>query len=144
MVRFILPWPTSTNTNWRAGNGAIYLSKKYRNFLKQSAIEIKATVWSHQWKPFSPRDRLAVRIVLFPPDYRVFDVDNRAKAILDTFTRSGIWKDDSCVDLLILQRGYPTPSGRAIVEIFQTNQMEDPEKYGLPVKTRKKGGETSR
>ncbi len=44
------------------------------------------------------------------------DIDNHAKAILDSMTHAGVWVDDEQVDILILVRGEIQKHGSAIVE----------------------------
>jgi crossover junction endodeoxyribonuclease RusA len=141
IMKFMIPWPTSTNSIWRTnGSGITYRSGKYRQFLKTAAIDIKATVWTEQLEPWKDHDKVSVSIALFPPDNRIFDIDNRVKAILDMLTICGIWTDDSCVDYLEVFRGLPVKHGKALIEIRRTDKLADPEDFGLIPKTVKRKG----
>jgi Holliday junction resolvase RusA-like endonuclease len=61
--------------------------------------------------------RLAVTILLHGPNRRVFDLDNRAKAILDSLQRAGVYADDEQIDRLTLVRGDIVKGGLAVVTI---------------------------
>lgn len=138
---FYLPWPTSTNTNWRKGNNKMYLSKPYRVFKRDASIEIMMTKQLKGYKASREGTQYHVQIVLFPPDNRKYDIDNRIKAILDVLTINGVWTDDSLVNSIDIGRGLPTPGGKAFVKITERNYYADPIRYGLArkqAKTKKK------
>jgi len=52
---------------------------------------------------------------------RAFDIDNRAKALLDALEYAGLMTDDEQVDQLTLIRGEKIPGGLVIVEIEVLN-----------------------
>lgn len=47
--------------------------------------------------PAVPESGFAVDLVIWPPDRRRFDIDNRIKPALDMLTHAGVWEDDSAV-----------------------------------------------
>lgn len=61
--------------------------------------------------------RLAVTISLHWPNKRKGDLDNRAKAVLDSLQRAGVYDDDECIDRLTLLRGEIVKGGLCVVTI---------------------------
>ena len=111
-VSFTLPWPPSTNRVWRYSavedwRGShitaprVHTSEAYKKF--------QGTVFSSACDEKIPAVKkspyYAVFIWLFPPSSTGrYDVDNRAKAVLDALTKIGMWKDDSqVVELTIIK-----------------------------------------
>jgi crossover junction endodeoxyribonuclease RusA len=91
LAEFELPWPPSLNKSARK-----FGCCKYR---KQVLDE-----WQWPCTAFVEGERLAVTIVLYPPNARRFDIDNRVKPILDALTGVGLWTDDWQVDDLRVSR----------------------------------------
>lgn len=70
--------------------------------------------------------RLAVVIRLRPPDRRRRDVDNAAKAILDSLMHAGVYRDDSQIDDLHIIRGaIAANAGSVAVEIREIGEVRD-------------------
>jgi crossover junction endodeoxyribonuclease RusA len=63
--------------------------------------------------------RLAVRIIVCPPDARRRDLDNVQKALLDAMAKGGAYRDDSQIDRLEVVRGPITAGGKVLVELSQ-------------------------
>lgn len=84
-------------------------------------------------EPFTKKtDRIDVFIILFPPDRRKFDIDNRIKPVLDAITHSGLWLDDGMVDSISVARGKPTPNGAVVIQIYPaTTAVVLPGPFGL-------------
>ena len=61
--------------------------------------------------------RLEISITLYPPDKRVRDIDNVVKSTFDALVQAGAFDDDSCIDVLLVQRGEVIKGGKAKVEI---------------------------
>ena len=108
---FILPFPPSVNHYWKQKRtGGRYVCQAGKNF--KAVVKILV---SQKHLP-TLTDRLHVDIKATPPDGRRRDIDNILKALLDSLTESGIWKDDSQVKKLSLemmpkdtnQKGYVT------------------------------------
>ena len=70
-------------------------------------------------------------IVLFPPNARSFDLDNRLKPILDTIQESGVIANDSQVQQLAVYRGQVIPKGAAYCVIRESALIIPNNKVGL-------------
>lgn len=106
----VLPWPPSVNMYYRRHGHVMHISSKGTKYLKFVRKVIGKRV------PLT--GRLAVEIRLYPPTKRVkLDVDNFPKAILDSLTKTKVWKDDSQIDDLRIVRYPAIPLGQVEVEI---------------------------
>jgi crossover junction endodeoxyribonuclease RusA len=108
----VLPWPPSVNTYYRNIQGRTLISKRGRKYVKD-VKRIVELAGSPRMEP----GRYSVTIELYPPDVRKRDIDNAAKAILDSLTKSGVWEDDSLVDCLTLNRMPTRKHGAAMITI---------------------------
>jgi crossover junction endodeoxyribonuclease RusA len=110
---FTLPFPPSINTLRACVRGRMITSKKGREYFEDVAADIGGLglYWKQIDRPVS------VSITLNPPTLRKFDVDNYAKAILDSLTKCGFWLDDDQVHRLTLIKGEKIKGGNAIVSI---------------------------
>jgi crossover junction endodeoxyribonuclease RusA len=90
----------------------VYLSESGRKF---RAKMIKAI--PNNGEPIASRIR--VRIELFAPTKRGYDIDNMVKAVHDALTHAGVWVDDEQVDELTVVRGCVTKGGSMNVEITE-------------------------
>jgi crossover junction endodeoxyribonuclease RusA len=108
-----LPWPPSVNHYWRHTKNGHYISAEginYRETVFYSCVKHRGTL---------PDDaRLSVRIEAFPPDKRKRDLDNVLKALLDALQKAGVYKDDSQIDFLAINRN-PSKEGKVRVEITE-------------------------
>lgn len=110
MAFFICPTPPSVNTYWRnIGAGRTILSKRAREYRK-SVLAIVGPA-----KPLLKR--LAVSIVLYPPDRRKRDLDNAFKGVLDGLAHACVYRDDEQIDELTIKRGPVTKGGKCEVTI---------------------------
>ncbi len=93
-----LPWPPSGNhQHGRTKAGKTYLkasTKTYRNDVGWLAKRIDT---------FGTR-RIALHIQVFAPDKRARDLDNLVKSAQDALMHAGVFKDDSQIDDLHVQR----------------------------------------
>lgn len=48
----------------------------------------------------APRYGFQVELVIWPPNRRRFDIDNRIKPTLDLLTHAGVWEDDAAVTMI--------------------------------------------
>ena len=85
-----LPWPPSVNTYWRNFRGKTVLSAKGREYRE----DVEASLPSEHPVFAFP---VEMRIDLYPPSRREFDVDNYMKAILDALEHCGVLENDSLV-----------------------------------------------
>ena len=112
-----LPFPPTVNTYWVRTKAGIKVSakgKKYGRECIECVKEQRAGIYNINY-------RMAVTIILHPPDRRQRDIDNYHKALLDSITASGLWKDDSLIDQLFTYRGSIISKGKAIVAIQEAS-----------------------
>ena len=55
---------------------------------------------------------------VFPPDRRRRDLDNLLKSVQDSLAQTGLYEDDSQIDLLLVRRREVKKPGHIAVEIF--------------------------
>ena len=104
LIAFRLPFPPTVNSIWRiSGHRGNYLSDKAKAFYINAGHVIR----NSDWEKFSPLDSLLVRIDLFNNSKVKFDVDNRAKAVLDLLQRQAIYHDDAQVIQLLMKKHPP-------------------------------------
>lgn len=106
-----LPYPPSVNHIWRH----VVIKGTVRTLLSKEGREYKAKVRGGiggENDTFA--GRLAVRIIVYPPDRRKRDIENVCKILCDSLSReikggklvfSGVWFDDSQIDVLHVERG---------------------------------------
>lgn len=115
-----LPWPPTINTYWRhmtiRGKPVVSISARGRDYRKAVIGEVLRRCVR---KPEPMTGAVAVRLELWPPDRRIRDIDNYAKAIFDAMTHAGVWRDDSQVDELHIYRMGVQAPGAAVVEIWE-------------------------
>lgn len=109
-----LPWPPSNNTYWRHARGRHYIAEKgtrYRQhiteLIRQQTLDISTT------------SRIRISITANPPDKRQRDLDNLPKAVFDSLTHAGFWKDDSQIDDMRIRRGERVSGGSLDVTIWE-------------------------
>ena len=113
MMFFIsLPWPPSSNSYYRRGQHATYMSKQGRQF-KDEVAELVA---ESAQPPLA--GRLYVSISLSSTTKRAYDIDNRIKATLDSLQDAGVFADDEQIDELSIIR-RPPGGGYARVLIIE-------------------------
>lgn len=109
-----LPYPPSLNTYWRHARGRHYIAEKgtrYRQhiteLIRQQNLDISTT------------SRIRISITANPPDKRQRDLDNLPKAVFDSLTHAGFWKDDSQIDDMRISRGERVSGGSLDVTIWE-------------------------
>ena len=123
MIVLALPFPPSVNGYWRNINGRTLISAKGRAYKRAIARLVK---WNHAAKKL--QGRLAVLVILHPPDKRKRDIDNSMKALLDSMQAAGVYLDDSQIDRLVIERGEIKKGGAAIVTIKEIDTLANPPK----------------
>lgn len=107
MINFFLNFMPSINNYYVKTRNGMFLSKSGRA-CRQSGIEL-----IHSQLPnFDTIDYdIHLSIVIYPPNKRMFDLDNRLKPILDTMQESGLIYNDSQVQQLVVYRGEIVEKG---------------------------------
>lgn len=112
MIWLNLPYAPSVNTYWRRGKFSTYLSATGREYKKAVADLI-----ADSGTPKLGTARLKITLVIRPRSKRKFDIDNLAKAVLDSLSGAGVFDDDEQVDELHIIRGEPFKGGRIVTMI---------------------------
>ena len=124
-LTIVLPFPPSVNHYWQHVVKGKYvrtlISAAGRDFKRKVARALQAQLGG-QREPILGHCRLYV--ALHAPDRRRRDVDNYAKALLDSLTEAGVWADDSQIQDLRLVWGAVLPGGKAVVTIRQLPMAE--------------------
>ena len=124
-LTIVLPFPPSVNGYWpsriaknKAGKMYVqtYISAEGKAFKRKVARALQVQLGA-QREPILGHCRLYV--ALHAPDRRRRDVDNYAKALLDSLTEAGVWADDSQIQDLRLVWGAVLHGGKAVVTIRQ-------------------------
>lgn len=89
MQTFFLSWPPSTNSLWRAFRGRNILSAKARVWHDVASKELIC----QKARPIS--GPVQIELALKSPTKRLYDLDNRIKAVLDLLVKNGIIEDDN-------------------------------------------------
>lgn len=111
-----IPWPPSLNAYYRKFRNHMVIAeagRKYREAIKELIGPVTART-----------ERLAVVMILCPPDRRRRDVDNFAKCVFDAFTKAGVWVDDSQIDFLCISRGGIVKDGVIFLAICGMDAIE--------------------
>lgn len=139
-VTFELPWPPSVNHFLRhvelpLGDAKCPRCRKHLKSRVATLISSDGRAWLksadralHRLGFSLMHGPLAVEVILFPPDRRKIDVDNRLKAILDGLKRRKretdqlAWlfaDDDSQVEKLTVVKGSVVAGGKCLVTVSE-------------------------
>ena len=111
-----IPYPPSVNSYWGFRGHHRFLTPKAREFNLLVSTIVKLTSC-----PNFGEARLEVSITLFPKDKRIRDIDNSIKSTLDALCHANVYKDDSYIDVLVVDRGTIYKGGKALVTIKTIN-----------------------
>ncbi|YCH28986.1 RusA family crossover junction endodeoxyribonuclease [Erwinia sp. D4-22] len=120
-MKLTLPFPPSVNGYWRATNKGMKISASGRCF---RANAIAAVYEQLRCRPKPLTHPLEVSVVLYPPDRRKRDLDNFQKALFDSLTHAGVWKDDSQIMRFSVEWGEVTRNSRVDILINVFNVIE--------------------
>jgi len=112
-----LPFPPSVNHYYRRVGVRTLISREGRRY----RTVVMARLAARRSPPL--RGRLKASIVLYPPDRRHFDLDNRLKALLDALEHAGVYENDGQIDALEITRG-PVMRGGGVVVSIEEQQCE--------------------
>jgi crossover junction endodeoxyribonuclease RusA len=98
-----LPYPPTVNHYWCVGNGHIYVSAQGKAYVRQVKRILEGAP--------KVKGKLQVTVLVSPPDRRERDIDNILKCLLDSITRSGVWKSDSHIVVLMMYMLEPESPG---------------------------------
>lgn len=121
MIILDLPYPPSINNYW--------LTSGHRRYISKRGMEFRKAVWLYclEWKIGKLGDKaVMVHIVLRPRSKKLMDIDNCAKAILDSLENAGIITSDVQVERLVIERGQPVKGGgcRVLIELLSSDSSE--------------------
>ena len=121
MIILDLPYPPSINNYW--------LTSGHRRYISKRGLEFRKAVWLYclEWKVRKLGDQaVMVHIVLRPRSKKLMDIDNCAKAILDSLEHAGIINSDVQVERLVIERGHPVKGGgcRVLIEVMSSDSSE--------------------
>lgn len=111
IAEFTLPYPPSANHYLARTRRGVRTTEQTQRFKQECAFRLRGT----------PHDRFCgpvrVEVLANPPDHARRDLDNMLKVTLDAMTAAGVWKDDSQIDMLTIQRGPMVPGGVLFVRV---------------------------
>ncbi len=121
-----LPFPPSVNSYWRSPNsgplaGSHLISAPGRRY--RTAV-LAAILEEFHRCPVPLVGDLSISLVLYPPNRVRRDLDNCFKALFDSLTHAGIWKDDSQVKRLTACWGPVIKDGQVKITISEFNREE--------------------
>lgn len=96
-----LPYPPSVNHYWKAGRDR---SGRPMRYLTKAANDFKRVVGILCGRKSAFSGRVGVRVLVYPPDCRVRDLDNLLKGINDSIMSAGVIVDDCQIDEIQMRR----------------------------------------
>lgn len=124
MIVLDLPYPPSINNYWIASGHRRFISKRGQLFRQEVQIACL-----QRRVPKLGSQSLMVHIILKPRNKKLMDIDNCAKAILDSLEHANVFDSDVQVQRLLIERGDPVPGGgcQVIVEVIPSSLEENPQ-----------------
>ena len=110
---FEMPWPPSVNGYWRTFRNRQIISKRGREYRKNSLLLLDSIGLSNE----ELSSRLSVSVTLNPPTLRKYDVDNFTKAAFDALSIAKFWLDDEQIDRLVVTKGVRTKGGNIQIKV---------------------------
>jgi crossover junction endodeoxyribonuclease RusA len=113
----ILPFPPTVNSYYLVVGGTRRGVKRISKAGRDFRVKIEEEVVEQIGQAPLLHSRFALRVILYPPDQRIRDLDNYMKALLDALTQARVWEDDSLIDQLLIYRGVVTQGGKTRILI---------------------------
>lgn len=113
-----LPYPPSVNTYYRTFKGRILISapgRAYRQLILSTIGHLTRMDKIIECTPIG--FDIFMHVLVYPPDKRRRDLDNILKALLDALQHGGLYKDDSQISKLVIERKEVVKSGSVFVMI---------------------------
>jgi crossover junction endodeoxyribonuclease RusA len=111
-----LPYPPSINRYYGVTRtGRRYINKEGRVF-RETVVEALRGIPETEK---TLESKLQVWVEAFMPDRRIRDLDNIKKALLDSLTHAGVYKDDFQIDDLRVVRREVVKGGYVIVHVAE-------------------------
>lgn len=110
-VMITLPWPPSANQMYRSVKGRVLISargRKYRLAVAEALTRMGST---------RLEGALNLTLLVFPPDNRRRDMDNLTKNVQDSLVKGGLFKDDSQIVRLVVEKRENAPGGRLVAVV---------------------------
>lgn len=111
IAEFTLPYPPSANHYLARTRRGVRTTEQTQRFKQECARRLRGTPHERFCGP------VRVEVLANPPDHARRDLDNMLKVTLDAMTAAGVWKDDSQIDMLTIQRGPMVPGGVLFVRV---------------------------
>jgi len=96
-----LPYPPSVNHYWKSGRDR---SGRPMRYLSTAAKDFKRAVGLLCWRKQAFPGRVGVKVLVYPPDRRIRDLDNLLKGINDSIMSAGVIVDDCQIDEIQMRR----------------------------------------
>ena len=117
---YVVPWPPSLNTMYPTRDGRRRLSGKAAKWKRHALEELGLQRAQRVAGPAK------VMIALHPNSKRLFDLDNKVKAILDLLKTAGVVEDDNWrhVPSIAVALGETLPTAKAVLTV--STHLEPP------------------
>lgn len=87
-----LPWPLSVNSMYRNTNRGTLLSARGREWFRDA----QGSLLSQKVHGICVEGPSHVSVALCPPTKRLYDIDNKGKALLDALVKGAVILEDNC------------------------------------------------
>jgi crossover junction endodeoxyribonuclease RusA len=119
MYNFTMPYPPTLNHYHqpvRIGKSVrIIKGAKARQYAKDMELHLESLGLRNEM--INESVKLSVTLTLNPPTLARYDVDNRAKGVLDALSNANFYADDSQIHRLTVIKGEKTKGGNVIVKV---------------------------
>lgn len=116
-VILTLPYPPSGNHMWKHSRaGQHYLTQQAKAYYNLVAEVVRKSGHGGLLT-----GKLHVECDIYPPDNRRRDIDNCFKVIGDACTKAGVWKDDTQINRLVLERMETVKHGLIAIRVATIN-----------------------